>query len=372
MDYTVKHGDSLWRIAERNLGDPHRWPEIARLNHIQSQDLIFVGQLIHLPSTAASRYRFPVVAAAQPLRNSAKNSPAIAQRPVNTIPARGFFFVLADEINPLSRKLVRKVVVPDHGDPALLARLLNPERYGIAPRDPASPVSLGRHILGRTDSRFVSASENTLGSPRFGGRRYFIDAEKVERAGGKIHDGNAIAKDLDRISAKSKDPGFREYIEDIRKKALEVDREVAIEGEIPAAAVKSAGSMAITRSLQLVEGVGVVLTAYDLGHAATRSYATKSAAPVVAESVRQSSGWLGGLGGRVVAQAGVRAASRFAVAVADAEIGGEAGAAVGVETGPGAILTAAAGALIGGLVGFIAGDAAAKLISPDDHHDSKN
>ena len=31
--YTVVEGDSLWRIAEHELGDPQRWPEIFALNH---------------------------------------------------------------------------------------------------------------------------------------------------------------------------------------------------------------------------------------------------------------------------------------------------------------------------------------------------
>src|SRR5690606_11147274 len=32
VDYIVKRGDSLWRIAERLLGDGTRYPEIAALN----------------------------------------------------------------------------------------------------------------------------------------------------------------------------------------------------------------------------------------------------------------------------------------------------------------------------------------------------
>ena len=31
--YVVQEGDSLWRIAERELGDGHRWREIFAANH---------------------------------------------------------------------------------------------------------------------------------------------------------------------------------------------------------------------------------------------------------------------------------------------------------------------------------------------------
>lgn len=273
--------------------------------------------------------------------------------------------MLADEINPLTRKLVRKVIIPDHANPKVIERLMYPERYGFTPRDPTSPVSLGRHVLGRTDSRFVSASERLLGSPRFPGIPYFIDARKVEQSGAKIHDGVAIAKDLDRIAAKSKKGEFREYIENIKEKSTVIDREAIIEGEVPAAAVKGAGSMALTRGVQVVQGVGILLTAYDLERAAEKSYETRSPEPIERETVRQTGGWAGGAAGRVIAVQGVKMATRWAAAMADAEIGGEAGAALGIETGPGAIVTGLVGGLIGGLIGFVMADAAADLLIPN-------
>jgi hypothetical protein len=56
--YTVASGDTLWDIAERELGDPYRWPEIYRLNRGRAQkaggelvdpDLIHPDWVLELP-----------------------------------------------------------------------------------------------------------------------------------------------------------------------------------------------------------------------------------------------------------------------------------------------------------------------------------
>ena len=46
--YTVKSGDTLWRICARELGDGSKYPEIAKLNGIPNPNLINVGQVIKL------------------------------------------------------------------------------------------------------------------------------------------------------------------------------------------------------------------------------------------------------------------------------------------------------------------------------------
>ena len=51
--YTVKHGDSLWAIAQKCLGDGNRWPEIKALNGLNS-DVIYSGQVLKLPVEGAS------------------------------------------------------------------------------------------------------------------------------------------------------------------------------------------------------------------------------------------------------------------------------------------------------------------------------
>ena len=48
-DYQVKSGDTLYKIAERELGDGRRFEEIKKLNGLKS-DLINVGDIIKLPA----------------------------------------------------------------------------------------------------------------------------------------------------------------------------------------------------------------------------------------------------------------------------------------------------------------------------------
>lgn len=52
--YTVQSGDTLSKIAERTLGDPNRWREIAALNNIADPKSLRVGQTIQIPSGAKS------------------------------------------------------------------------------------------------------------------------------------------------------------------------------------------------------------------------------------------------------------------------------------------------------------------------------
>lgn len=47
--YTVKSGDTLWKIAREMLGDGKRYTEIMKLNNLATGDLR-VGQTLNLPS----------------------------------------------------------------------------------------------------------------------------------------------------------------------------------------------------------------------------------------------------------------------------------------------------------------------------------
>lgn len=46
--YVVQPGDSLSKIAKKELGDASRWPEIAELNKIKDPNLIRPGQKLKM------------------------------------------------------------------------------------------------------------------------------------------------------------------------------------------------------------------------------------------------------------------------------------------------------------------------------------
>jgi LysM repeat protein len=50
--YVVKDGDSLWRIAEKKLGNGSRYTEISKLNSdvLEDEDDLFVGMRLRLPA----------------------------------------------------------------------------------------------------------------------------------------------------------------------------------------------------------------------------------------------------------------------------------------------------------------------------------
>lgn len=50
--YTVKRGDTLIRIAERQLGDGDKWRQIAELNGVKDARDLQVGQILKMPKSA--------------------------------------------------------------------------------------------------------------------------------------------------------------------------------------------------------------------------------------------------------------------------------------------------------------------------------
>jgi nucleoid-associated protein YgaU len=48
--YTIQKGDSLWTIADKELGDPYRWSEIAKLNSLKTPSIIHTGNTLTLPT----------------------------------------------------------------------------------------------------------------------------------------------------------------------------------------------------------------------------------------------------------------------------------------------------------------------------------
>lgn len=47
--YIVKEGDNLWKIANEQLGDGNRYPQLAKLNKLEDEDLLSVGMRLKLP-----------------------------------------------------------------------------------------------------------------------------------------------------------------------------------------------------------------------------------------------------------------------------------------------------------------------------------
>ena len=52
-DYTVRRGDSLWKIAKEQLGSGTRWTQIYNANRdvIRDPNLIYTGQTLHIPDS---------------------------------------------------------------------------------------------------------------------------------------------------------------------------------------------------------------------------------------------------------------------------------------------------------------------------------
>ena len=52
INYTVKAGDTVGKIAAQFLGDSKRYHEIAALNSLANPNLIYVGQVLRIPTEA--------------------------------------------------------------------------------------------------------------------------------------------------------------------------------------------------------------------------------------------------------------------------------------------------------------------------------
>jgi hypothetical protein len=357
MQYVIQPGDSLWRIADRLLGNPQLWRKIAEDNRLPKHSRLLVGDILVIHSAKAHSNE----ALHSHVSESPRPSHTAALHPHNSweqehqsslIPGRAYLFVLADEVNPLTQKVVRRVITSQKlaarvsarfGQP--LSAFPNPEQFGFHPTDPNAPVSMGRHAMGMKPSKFLSASRRLFGARRFVGRPFWIDVEKAKAAGATVHETREILSDLDRIAAKTKKAAGIARINEVRAKVV-TDQEVLFgRAGVLAKAIKGPAAMALTRVAQGIQIVGFAITAVEIESAAEESIKIGSIKPLGAETVRQTGSW--------------------AMAWAGMKLGAAAGAAFGIETGPGAVVTAVGGALVGGTAGYLGFDWVADHIHPN-------
>lgn len=166
IDYTVKRGDSLWRIADRLLGDGARYTEIVDLNRgllDGRPDFIVPGTVLAVPlevsdvptdGPAAERY---VVKPGDTLSEIAQDElgdpmryPALFQASRNTVQPDGARLTHPDLIRP---GWLINIPQPAESSPPETepAEVLNPPRVDHAdpPTDPSStPPSPSGHIEG--------------------------------------------------------------------------------------------------------------------------------------------------------------------------------------------------------------------------------
>jgi hypothetical protein len=110
MDYIVQIGDTLWGIATRLCGQSECWRVIAADNGLRTGSRLLVGMRLSIRDALISNGSTPPAGSAHPHAGH--------EHQPNIVPGRAFLFVLADEVDPTSRKVVRKVMV----NPKLAAR----------------------------------------------------------------------------------------------------------------------------------------------------------------------------------------------------------------------------------------------------------
>jgi len=63
MEHVVVKGDTLWDITRRYIGDPFRYPELARLSQIRNPDLIYPGDRVKIRKKIRTTERHAAAAA---------------------------------------------------------------------------------------------------------------------------------------------------------------------------------------------------------------------------------------------------------------------------------------------------------------------
>jgi len=366
--YIVQKGDTLRRIAEKQLGQASRWPEIAQLNHLQNPNLIFIGQILNLPDTKPT-----VMPGLQEKPNSENQIAEAQQIPANIALARGFLFIVFEQLPEVGAgKIIRKVIAV-------------PRDFSLRPANPLGNLSPAEHVLNvnPTQSQLLSASSRPFGSPTINGKPLLLDVAKLKQAGAQIYSTSEVIRDLEQFVAKN--PATHQQIDKLISTIRDIEGEILIEKGAPSNAVSqpSTAHNAYIRSAEelwaefranritrvqlqaelasleraysrarvfgqfgrVLTVIAVVVTVADVTKATQQSIQQNSFRPLGAEVVRQVGGWGG--------------------AIVGSKIGFGVGALFGIETGPGAVVTGAVGAIIFGGAGYLGADWIADYISPN-------
>ena len=142
--YTVKKGDTLWGIARTQLGDPHRWQDLFRLNQSAVSDphRMIPGTVLRLKAETPAPA--PAAAAAAP-------APSLAPPAPHAPPPAPIARTGADTLPPVSPR-------PSQGDPAtaLFRRRAQFDVVSIAARRTGGDGVDDRRVPGRRDRRDAS------------------------------------------------------------------------------------------------------------------------------------------------------------------------------------------------------------------------
>lgn len=132
--YVVQRGDSLWRIAEQQLGDGFRWREIHELNQtvIANPDLICTGWNLSLPADAAPAVEpsTPATADENPAPPGAASASSNSDTPPPPVPSAPTTSVAATP--PTEPPITPPTAVTTPAAPAETTELPAPSEAGAA------------------------------------------------------------------------------------------------------------------------------------------------------------------------------------------------------------------------------------------------
>lgn len=269
------------------------------------------------------------------------------------MPVHNFIFVIIEE--PGKDGFLTRKIYADINDLNLIKKIpdiegrirdVNPEKYGLYPAKATSKVTVSRHVLGDTKSKYVSASTiYPAGSPIRDGKIVYIDIAKLKSSGAKIISTEEIYSALDEHILKY--PHTAEKVAHVKSQFVTVDKEVLIDhAKTPAKHIYTPEYLEFIKKGakvgRVVQGFSIAFTAYDISSAASEAIKVESVKPLAAEAVRQFGGWGG--------------------AAAGFKIGAASGAFFGAATGPGAFVTGLVGGIVLGAAGYFGADWVADMI----------